>query len=349
MIRQFSLLALIGFSLMGSLVLSAQNSDQTPTPAVMQAVEAAFPVSLRFVPAPPEGKGTLAQPYHSCASVFRTMQNGTPDLIAAGYSGHGSEVAMLAYQQGEAHIINASPILEKGLMDEGCEINIVNLADPKEPNWPLANAIDVSFSGGPVWFLTWGGNELQNITALVPGSGLPAYNIPPRSAMSSGDIVDIDHSGPMQIVGSNGDGDTFPQEEDGISATGTLTLFRFNGTTYAPAKRNLLECEEYEPNLPKTPDEQTFYKGDIGPWMSYIDMHTPPAPGYQLKIINGDRDGSNRVTSAKVDINGVTIISPTEVDQSVETLTRTIQLQKQNKIKVTVDGPAKSHVYVTVE
>jgi len=78
-------------------------------------------------------------------------------------------------------------------------------------------------------------------------------------------------------------------------------------------------------------------------------MHPTPAPSYQLKIVNGDREGSNRVTSAKIEINGATIVSPTEVNSGVETLTRTIQLQKENMIKVTVDGPAKSYIYVTVE
>ena len=347
MTRRLSLFALVGFALARVVVLSAQNSDQTPSVAVMQAVEAAFPESLRFVPAPPEGEGTPVHPYHSCASVFRATRDGMPDLIAAGYSGHGSEVAMLAYQQGVARIIDSSTVLEKRLMVEGCESNIVNLADPKATHSPLENVIDVSFDDGPVWFFSWDGTKLQNITALVPGSGLPRYNIPPRSAMSSDDIVDIDHSGPMQIVGSNGDGDKFPQD-DGISSTGTLTLFRFNGTTYSPAKI-LLEFEEYEPNLPKTPDEQAFYKGDMGPWMSYIAMHKSPAPSYRLKIVNGDRDGSNRVTSAKVELNGATIISPTEINQSVDALARIIQLQKENKIKVTVDGPAKSHLYVVVE
>jgi hypothetical protein len=78
-------------------------------------------------------------------------------------------------------------------------------------------------------------------------------------------------------------------------------------------------------------------------------MHQTPAPSYRLKIVNGDRDGSNRVTSVKVEINGTLIVSPTEVNLGVETLTRTIQLQKQNEIKVTVDGPANAHMYVMVE
>jgi hypothetical protein len=314
----------------------------------MQAVEAAFPENLRFVGAPPQGEGTPVQPYHSCAAVFHAMQNGTPDLIAVGYSGQGSEVAMLAYQQGGVSIIDTSAVLEKRLMAEDCEANIVNLANPSEPDSPLANVIDVSFSEGPFWFFIWNGGKLQNITALVPGSSLAGFNIPPRSAMSSDNIVDIDHSGAMQILGAKGDGDKFPKEEDGISATGTITLFRFNGKIYAPAK-DLLFCREYEPNLPNTSDEQAEYKSGVPQWTGHINMHETPASSYQLKIVNGDRDGSNRVTSAEVAVNGVTIIHSTEVDQSVETFTRAIQLKKESTIKVTVDGPAKSHLYVVVE
>jgi hypothetical protein len=165
--------------------------------------------------------------------------------------------------------------------------------------------------------------------------------------MHTTNIVDIDHSGAMQIVGNNGDWDKFPKD-DGISSTGTDILFRYNGTTYALAKA-FLYLEEYEPNLPKSHDDLAIYKIDAPPWTHAINMHRTPASSYHLKIVNGDRDGGNRVSSAKVEINGVTIVLPTEVNDGVETLTRTIQLQKENVIKVTVDGPEKSHLCVTVE
>ena len=81
----------------------------------------------------------------------------------------------------------------------------------------------------------------------------------------------------------------------------------------------------------------------------YIVMHHAPAPSYQLRIVNGDRDGSNRVTSAKIEINGQPVMSPADVNPEVETLTETIQLQKQNVVTVAVTGPAKSHLYVVVQ
>jgi hypothetical protein len=348
MFLKLGLLALIGFVQGGGVLLSAQNSDQTPSPAIMQAVETAFPERLRFAPAPPKDLGTPIQPpYHSCAAVFRTAQNGTPDLVAVGYSGDGSEIAMLSYQESQVQIVDTSAVLEKRLMAEDCEVSVINLADPSEQNSPLANVIVASFSDGPFWFFLWDGDRLRNITALEPGSSLPAFDIPPRTAMYGSIVVDIDRSGPMQIIGPKEAGDRFP-DDDGIAATGTLALFRFNGKIFAPTK-TLLFYQQYEPNLPKTPDEQAEYKAGTSQWVSSIDMHQTPAPSYKLSIVNGDRDGSNRVSSAKIEINGVTIVSSTEINQSVENLTRTVHLQKQNALKVTVDGPANSHLYVAVE
>ena len=345
MMRQFKMLALTGFALAAPLVLSAQSPDQAPSAAVMRAVEAAFPKEIRSAGEPPLGDNSLANP-NTCAAVFSWKADGTPDLVVASYHGKGVKIAMLAYGQGTAQIIRAVTDREFFFGGDYCGISIINLDDPAHHSPLLAKTVAISFGGRTEqnWYFVWNGKKLVNITALDHDPGLDA----PNSAMPDPFAVDVDHSGAMQIVGNNEDGDKFPQEKDGISATPTLTLFRYNGSNYVPAK-TLLDFEEYKPNLPKSADDEAEYKGGAPPWTAHIYMHQTPAPTYQLKIVNGDRDGSNRVTSAKVEINGGTIVSPTEVDQRIETLTRTIQLQKENTIKVTVDGPAKSHIYVTVE
>ena len=158
MTRQLSLLACAGFALAVSGGLLAQNSDQAASPVVAQAVDAVFPQNLRFQPAPPSGEGSPTQPYHSCATVFSTMPDGTPNLVAAGYSGDGAEVAMLAYKAGGARIIDSVNDHKLWLTDGECEAAMVNLADPAQAGSPLANAIQVSF-GGPDWFFTWDGIE----------------------------------------------------------------------------------------------------------------------------------------------------------------------------------------------
>jgi hypothetical protein len=255
---------------------------------------------------------------------------------------------MLSLTPSGARNISAVTNQQFWLTDGDSALQIVNLADPEHPGSPLAKTINARFDDGPDWFFTWDGKKLQNITALQTSHDYVWRGKEvPNTDMYSARVVDLDHSGAMQIAGDNGDYDKFAQD-DGIASTGTDSLFRFNGTAYAPA-RTLLYLEEYEPNLPKSHDELAAYKVDAAPWTQALNMHPTPAPSYQLKIVNGDREGSNRVTSAKIEINGATIVSPTEVNSGVETLTRTIQLQKENMIKVTVDGPAKSYIYVTVE
>ncbi len=352
MTRQLIAIAVTGLALSAPVGLTAQESDQTPNPAVMQVVEAAFPQGLRYVGAPPAGLGAPLNPYDTCAAVFSRSTDGTPDLIAAAYSGNGVEVAMLTYQVGTAQIVDAvqdnwphhtNSIHQFDFVGGPCDASTVNLADPAQSNSPLAKTVEISFEGQD-WYFLWDGKKLRNITALQTEGAMSRNGLPPVSDMYTSRIVDIDHRGAMQIFGNNGDLDKFPKD-DGIAATGSGLFFRYNGTTYERAK-TLLILDECEPQ-PADWDEKT-----AGPWagnIDEIDMHETPAPSYQLTIVNGDRDGSNRVTSAKIEIDGVTVIQSTEVNQNVENLTRTVQLQKQNKIKVTVDGPASSHLYVMVE
>lgn len=347
MTLKFAVFTLMCIAFAGSITLQAQDSDQPPSATVMQAVDAAFPQELRFVGAPPSGLGAPVNPYNTCAAVFSQSADGTPNLIAAAYSGHGVEVAMLAYQSGAAQIVdavkenwplNTTDTHQFFFLGGQCDASIINLADPAQPESLLARTVEIMF-GGQNWFFLWDQKKIRNITALRSGSGDP-----PDSDMYTTSVVDVDHRGAMQIVGNNGDLDKFPKD-DGIASTGTERFFRYNGTTYEWAKTVLLldECE---------PQPANWDESINGPWngnIEEIDMHQTPAPGYHLKIVNGDRDGSNRVTSAKVEVNGATVVFPAEVNQGAETLTRTIQLQKQNRIKVTVDGPAKSHLYVMVE
>ncbi len=346
MMRQFRKFIITTVVLAEPFALSAQSSDQTPSPVVMQAAQSAFPKQLIYAGGAPVAEGNETNPYHTCAAAFSQNADGTPDLIAAAFSGDGAEIAMLAYAQGIATIISAVTDQQFWLTDGPCELQLVNLADPDHPDSALAKTIDATYDG-PDWLFTWDGKTLQNITPLgkevAPWHGKEV----PVAFMNVHDIVDIDHSGALQIISTDGGYDKFPRD-DGIMATPTFTLFRYNGSAYAAGK-TFQDFGEYEPNLPKSADDLASYKMDTAPWTDAIGMHQTPAPSYQLTIVNGDRDGSNRVTSAKIEIDGVTVIQSTEVNQNVETLTRTVQLQKENKIKVTVDGPAKSHLYVMVE
>lgn len=341
MTRKLILFAMIIFILAGSVRLAAQNPDQTPSPTIMKAIEASFPVSLWHKP--PSEEDLQSKMHATCAAVYSRKADGTPEYVVASYNGDNAEVAMLVYESEKAHIIDTVTDRDFFLGGQYCDVAILNLADSEHPSSLLEKTVALSYNGQD-WYFLWNGKKLANITALYHDD--PPLRAP-NSAMSDSKVVDIDHRGAMQIVGNKGDYDKFPQE-DGISASGTNLLFRYNGKTYTQAK-TFLYLREYVPNLPKSDDELALYKTDSAMWTQEIAMHQAPAPSYQLKILNGNRDGSNRVTSAKVEVNGVTVVSSAEINKGVETLTRTIQLQRENKIKVTVDGPEESHMYITVE
>jgi len=319
--------------------LFAQDSDRTPGPAVRDAVEAVFPQDLRYAKEP-----ASENPYGTCAAVFSWNADGTPDLIATAYHGDGAEIAMIAYTPSGARILSAVTNQQFWLTSGECDLSIDNLSDPTHPDSLLSRTIYATFDGSD-WLFTWDGTRLKNITALGRKMAHWRGKDVPASVMNVKDIVDIDHRGAMQVISPMGGWDKFP-DDDGIMSTGTDALYRYNGSTFAWAK-TFLYFEEIEPQ------PLNWSESMNGSWANAnihrISMHKTPAPNYQLRIVNGDRDGSNRVTSANIEINGVTIVLANDINQSMETLTRTIQLQKENKIKVTVDGAAKSHIYVMVE
>lgn len=334
MTQRFRQLVLTGIFMTMPLMLNAQSSDEVLDPSVLQAVNAELLKNA--------DKAAKELDY-SCAVVFSKTADGMPELVAAAYNisdGDATGVAMLSYRPGEARVLDTIKNSKLGFDGGYCDASVENLADPEQPSSLLARTVKISF-GGQDWFFLWNGKKLQNITALEPTDS----GFPPDSAMHGTYIVDIDHSGAMQVIGNNGDTDRFP-DDDGIASTGKGCLFRYDGTTYAQAKL-LLALREY------WPQPSTWNVTMEGPWISTqhdeIDMHETPEPSYKLTLVNGDRDGRNRTTSAKVELNGHTIISAGEVNKQVETLTRTIQLQQGNTIVVATEGPEKSHVLVVVE
>lgn len=320
MTRRFRPLMLVACAMTLWALLPAQDSQETIDPAVMQAVRAAVPQDVLGG----------AYPLHTCAAVFSRLPDGTPSLVAAGYSASGAAVAMLSYRPGAATVLDFISHRQLFFPGDTCDASIENLADPALPASPLSKTVVLSF-GGPDWFFLWSGTQLVNITA--PDRELRP-NRPPTTDMYNTRIVDVDHSGPMQIFGTSGEFDKFPRD-DGIAATGTWTLFRFNGTRYAPA--NVF---------------QHFYEYN-GNWQhplrQRIDMHGTPAASYRLTAVNGTRKGTDRVTGASVVLNGVQILSPADVTEQTERASRTVSLRKKNVIDVTVRGAPDSVLYVMVQ
>lgn len=300
-----------------------QGRDRVPA-QVMRAIRAAVPAGIT----------SSGFRLHVCATVYSRRPDGTPDLLAAGYSAGGTAIAMLSYREGTATVLNS--ILDRGpkaplfLVGGSCNASVVNLADPFRPHSALARTIKISF-GGAEWFLLWKDHRLVNITALD-------NHHPPSTAIFNSEVVDADHHGSLQIVSDHHDGDRWRIPGTDFK-TDTYTFFRFAGTRYRAA-RDLVGWWSLD-------HQEGGSKPKI--LLAHISLHGLPAHSYQLTVINGTRNKSDRVSGARIILNGTEIVSRAKFTSATSSLTRKVTLGKMNAIQFTTWGAPGSVLYVMVE
>ena len=79
---------------------------------------------------------------------------------------------------------------------------------------------------------------------------------------------------------------------------------------------------------------------------------TDSFPGMQgqakMEIINGDNAGKNRVSSATIVVNGLTVVTPDKFNQQVSSFEVPISVQAQNTISVTLTSKPGSYITINV-
>jgi len=93
------------------------------------------------------------------------------------------------------------------------------------------------------------------------------------------------------------------------------------------------------------------YTRTAGPPNQFTDTFTLPsgttAP-YTLHVLNGNANGTNRISSATVKLNGLQIVSPNDFGQNVAVLDRTVALQASNTVEVRLTSAPGSFITVSV-
>lgn len=69
---------------------------------------------------------------------------------------------------------------------------------------------------------------------------------------------------------------------------------------------------------------------------------------YTLRVENGAADGTARVDSAEIRLNGAVILSPADFDQSVHILTRSVQVEAEDTLEVVLEKGAGKYVNVSL-
>ncbi|HSS20957.1 MAG TPA: hypothetical protein VLL54_12855, partial [Pyrinomonadaceae bacterium] len=88
-----------------------------------------------------------------------------------------------------------------------------------------------------------------------------------------------------------------------------------------------------------------------GPPNQYVEQFSLP-PGitspFTLHIQNGATDGTSRVSSATVKLNGVDLVTPSDLNQNVASLDRTVTLSANNQLDVRVASAPGSYLIINI-
>lgn len=85
--------------------------------------------------------------------------------------------------------------------------------------------------------------------------------------------------------------------------------------------------------------------------LEYTDTFTVPntiAKPFQLRIVNGDANGANRISSAWIKVNGVQVAGPADFGQKVASIERTVELMPNNTIEVRLASGPDAYLTLTV-
>ncbi len=70
--------------------------------------------------------------------------------------------------------------------------------------------------------------------------------------------------------------------------------------------------------------------------------------GFTLRLINGDLQGNNRVSSAEININGVQVMGPSDFNQQVGIIERTVSLNTGNEVSVKLNSKPGSYIIIDI-
>ena len=93
------------------------------------------------------------------------------------------------------------------------------------------------------------------------------------------------------------------------------------------------------------------YTRTAGPPNQFTDTFTLPSgttPPYTLHIVNGNANGTNRISSATVTLTGTQILGPSDFGQNVAVIDRTVTLQASNTLEIRLTSAPGSFITISV-
>jgi hypothetical protein len=287
------------------------------TQEVEQIVEEFFPQELIDESQANFQRGGPA-PFRARAFALADLDGtGTANYIVAAYTNGVSAAIRVLRVQGNTATLAFEPI---NLLSVGIypAVELVDIENDGRPE------LAVHFSGGrgtlTDWVFKWTGTELR---LIGPFSVDEHGNVTTDLFESS--FFDVDGDGILEIVQSPPGGPTEITE-----------VYKFDGQTFS-----LVSSQVYF---------ETFYRQTATPVTETRTFQVlNPGSGFVLTIINGNREGDNRVSSGTIKLNGVVVMNPNDLNQQVRTVVRQVIVLANNVLEVELAGKPTGQILVTIE
>lgn len=306
------------------LLLSSLCVAQTGSgPTVKQVVDSFYPQTLVDLAAR-DGDDGIPLDRRSCFGVTEYQANGEPKTIIAGYSNNvDAQLRVLQAQAGGAFQVVYD--LPDHLTGTDCAIQTVDLDgdDTLEAvvTFPSMGPNTVSYA------FRWNGASLTNLA----GTQVDERGGQRLAGFTNAQIVDLYHDGKKEII----EGGTYPPPREGAPAA--RHLYRFSGG-------QLVESGAVV-------DNEQFVRGKGTPTTDQVRFLLPGGISgpYRLRLTNGLSNGSGRVSSATIKLNGSVVVSPNQLNQQVEFLEVALDsLSASNTIEATLDGKPGSKLTLLI-
>jgi hypothetical protein len=240
---------------------------------------------------------------------------GTANYVVAAYTnGFLGAIRVLRLQDTTAIIV-----AEPNLRMLGGIFPAVELVDVENDGRP---EVVIHFSSARAslfdWVFKWTGTELSLIGPASVDEHGDVF-----TALTDSDFFDVDGDGTLEIIKRSAE-------------TQTIKVYRFDGQKF---------------NLSKTLKLfDTFYRHTAAPVTETSEFQVQnPGAGFVLTVINGDRDGSKKVSSGTIKLNGVVVLTPNDLNQQVRKVVRQVTVLAENVLEVELAGQPTGQVLTTVE
>jgi len=266
-------------------------------------------------------------PQLSCFAVYDSLANGDPRTIIAGYSnGFTADIRVIQANASGIYNLVYEP-MNLALTGADCGVQLLDVnGDGVKEVWISFN----SARGNSMdWIFTWNGNKLVSIGPTYSDSQSKLSTVQVNTQ-----FVDLLHDGTMQIV----TGGEYPPPLDGSLPTAPMVLYQLAGGKFSPQLNPVLFAFPFEIDS----------SGSENIAMNFTNTQTTIGP-YSLKVVNGDKSGENLAVSGTIILNGQTVLSPSQLNSSVQFATMSVNIQAQNSLKVELQGNAGATVLIEIE